>query len=214
MTIRPLQRFMIFLALVGVFVSSALYLKSYFRARSVFAEAESLLKQQYIRASIRSYARCIRWYTPGSPYTHSAIHRILRLAQHALDQGDWEMALFAHQRLYNALSSIRSFYQPYAEMTRLCREQLASLLALLPSATMTPPSEIPLLHQHLQEILARDEGPSRPLSVLALFFFVAYLASITVSLWQWPLLRRRQRWLLGVLASSSLAFWLLFLYLA
>ncbi|MCB9637927.1 MAG: hypothetical protein H6728_14235 [Myxococcales bacterium] len=214
MKLRPAQRFLIFLTLLTCFVMSALYLKTYFRARNVFYRAEHLLKKKQLRPAIRSYGRVIRWYTPGSRYVERSIQRILRLAQLSFEQGDWELALFAYQHLYNALSAIRGLYQPFPQETAQCRHQEAILLALLPSPNMPSTTEREALHQHLRSLLQREHAPSPILSALSLFFFLCFSCAITVSLWQWALLQPKQRKLLALIATESAIFWLFFLHIA
>jgi hypothetical protein len=214
MTMRPLQRFLTFLTLLGCFVLSSLYLKSYLSARSAFYHAEAALQKKALRPAVRSYGHAIRWYTPGSRYVERSIHRLLRLAEISFDKGDWELALFAYQHLYNALSATRGLFQPFPQETARCRNQLAILLALLPSPNTPSPTERDTLHQQLRLLLQHPDEPNTFLSALSLFFFCMFFAMIAVALWQGPLLRRRQHALLALIALQAALFWFLFLRLA
>ncbi|MCK6512643.1 hypothetical protein L6R29_22165 [Myxococcota bacterium] len=214
MTMRPHQRFLTFLLLLGCFVLTSLYLKGYLSARSAFYRAESALQKKALRPAIRSYGHAIRWYTPGSRYVERSIHRLLRLAEISFDKGDWELSLFAYQHLYNALSAIRGLFQPFPAETALCRNKLAILLALLPSPNTPSPAERKALHQQLRLLLQHTHEPNTLLSALSLFFFCSFFTTIIVALWQGPLLQPKQQALLALMALQSALFWLLFLRLA
>ncbi|MEM1009516.1 MAG: hypothetical protein AAGJ35_10975 [Myxococcota bacterium] len=202
----PARRRLLFSVFAVVSITSVLYLKNYLHARTDFHQGEAALQNKKPRRSIRLYTRSIRWYTPGSRYVEKSIARSLKIAELSFEQGDWALALFAYQSLYNALSSIRSIYQPFMPEAVQCQHQLAILLALLPSSTARPASEREQLHQQLKQMLEHDPSPERLISGLGLLFCCACFLSICVLLWQWHALSTQQRLLLLVFLLECFGF--------
>ncbi len=171
----PSRRFWLSFFFIFSLLLSFVYLRVYFQARTEFHRAEALLAQRKLRRAIRHYSYVIKWYTPGNKYVVVAISRIKKLSQHAYEQGNWSLATFGFQKLRNALRSIRSFYQPHADILHFTHKKLAALLTLLPGKDPSNSAHNDLISKKLIPILSKAPELNPFAALAASLFFFLYL---------------------------------------
>lgn len=193
-----------FVILTLFFVLGATYLQVFWRSRQSFIQAESLLEQGQLEQAIRQYGRTVRWYIPGNRYTAVAAERLLKISEITYQRGKWEQAIMALQHLRNALSSIRSLYQPYASTLLQAKTRLAESLSLVNHSRDHRDRQS--IRSKLLEILQRDPSPPLLRTLFASVMYGLWLCTMGILIWYWRVLSRRQKlWLflghLGMLCS-------------
>lgn len=195
-----------YLLLAAFTVLGATYLRSFLSARTTFAKAERLLNKGELEGAIRQYGRTLRWYTPGNRYTFVAAKRLLKISALSYQQGKWEQAIMALQHLRNALSSIRSFYQPYRSIQQRCQKELAEAFKHL-TPGKTQKQQIALKKQLLR-LFQKEPKPNMRQTMLAAFAYLLWLVSMAVLLWFWARFSVTQRVGVGLFHLASMLTWM------
>ncbi|TNE48833.1 MAG: hypothetical protein EP343_13170 [Deltaproteobacteria bacterium] len=195
-----------YLLLATFTVLGATYLRSFLSSRTVFARAETLLHDGALEGAIRQYGRTIRWYTPGNRYTLVAAQRLLKISDLSYQQGKWEQAIMALQHLRNALSAIRSVYQPYPTLLKRCQVKLAeSFTHLSPGKTAVQQATF---KKQLLHMFQETPGPSSIRTFFAALMYLLWLGSMALLLWFWGRFSTQQRVAVGMLHLISLVTWM------
>ncbi len=137
MTMRPLQRFLTFLTLLGCFVPCSPISKATSARVPPSTMPKLHSKKKALRPSVRSCGHAIRWYTPGSRYVERSIHRLLRLAEISFDKGDWELrSLCLPTPLQRTSPLPMGCFNPFPKKP----PNVATNLAILPQLSLPSPN--------------------------------------------------------------------------
>ncbi len=144
-------------------------------ARAELQEADLLLAEGDVDASIVHYRRAARWYAPLSPYHVEALVRLAKIAQQAEEQGNAERALSAHRAIRSAILAARSFYTPEEQRLKRANARIADLMASLPPPPIDAgKSRAQLRKEHLA-LLASRPGPDIAWTWVVLLGFLAWV---------------------------------------
>ena len=130
-----------------------------------------------LMAAVQSYERSIRWYLPGAYYVRESVKRLLALAQRMEKAGDIDRALDIYRYLRSSLYAIRSTYQPYREIIRLCDERITAIML---ERGDWPPRNLSRAERErmIREALQKNYDPSVFWTLLSAVFFTGWLAGV------------------------------------
>jgi len=159
--------------LLVVFALGVVVMRVLWDGRQALIAGDEALRHADVPAAINHFRRAARWYAPGAPHVGRAYDRLEELARAAADHGDDGVALEAWRAVRSSVLSTRSFYTPYPDRLARANERIADLMAKLDKSGGDPPvAERRSWHAAL---LARDESPSLPWTVMALVGFFAWV---------------------------------------
>ncbi len=199
-------------ALVAVCLG-AVVTRVFWDGRSALAEGDAAIARGDVDGAITGWRRAARWYAPFAPHVNDAYERLESLAHAAEEKGDSRTALDAWRAIRSSILATRSFYTPFPERLEVANGRIADLMAKEPG----PGSEADRRAFHYQ-LLERDESPSVPWTLLALFGLAGWVgggfwfARRGVDLEDKLVPRTAAR--AGVLIAVGLLVWMVGLYLA
>jgi hypothetical protein len=186
--------------------------------RAALAAADAAVERGDVRDAVAWYRRAARWYVPGAPHVDRAYERLEQIANDAEARGDAELALEAWRGIRGSILSTRSFYTPHADRLEPANRHIAALMAAVEGPQADPAASTEAREEWHYELLARDEAPSVPWSMVALLGFGLWigggvlfaLRGITPD----DALAPRPAAVAGALVAVGLVIWMLGLYKA
>jgi hypothetical protein len=155
---------------LGVVVTRAVW-----EGRAALAEGDRALTAGDADLAVTWYRRAARWYVPGAPHVGRAYDRLAAIAAQAEGQGNLELALAAWRGIQGSILATRSFYTPYADRLDPARHKIAALMARVEGDAADPGKSAAEREAWHYALLARDEAPSVPWTVVALLGFGLWL---------------------------------------
>ncbi|MFT7622572.1 MAG: hypothetical protein ACI9WU_001745 [Myxococcota bacterium] len=168
----PSRRRLIVGAIITLVFLGSVWTKVRVEAGLSLAYAQDL-EQHDADTAITVYRQTIRWYSPFSTPTETAVLRLAELGVSLEKEGRPESALMAWRALRSGLYSIRWLVQPYQDQLPPAEDAIARLMADQESPSGTP-DERAALTTHHRELLAQDPTPDTAWSLLAVLAFVGW----------------------------------------
>jgi hypothetical protein len=154
---------------LGVVVSRALW-----EGRGALATAAQAADRGQLADAITWYRRAARWYVPLAGHVPRAYDELEGIASAAEAAGESDLALAAWQGIRSSIYATRSFYIPQSHRLPAANRRIAALMAAQETESVQGGATADRQAWHYS-LLARDDAPSVPWSVLALFGFALWI---------------------------------------
>jgi hypothetical protein len=155
---------------LGVVVTRAVW-----EGRAALRAGDAALADGDPHEAVAWYRRAARWYVPLAPHVGDAYDRLEDLAEAAEGSGDVELALAAWRAVRGSILATRSVYTPHADRLDPANQRIAALMARVEGPQADPGKSEAQRRDWHYALLARDEAPSVPWSIVALLGFAMWL---------------------------------------
>jgi hypothetical protein len=205
------------LAVAAVFVG-VVATRAVWQGREALSRGDAALAANTPDEAIRWWRRAARWYVPMAPHVASAYARLEELATQAEAAGDRATALAAWQGIRGSILATRSVYVPFEERLEPANRRIAALMAAAEDPALDAGKTTADREAWHYALLARDEAPSVPWTLLALAGFGLWIGGAALFAWRGvdanDRLVRATAARSGLLVVFGLVLWLLGLYQA
>lgn len=160
---RALIALVIVLAVIG-----ALATRVFVDGRAALAEGDAAVTASDLPTAIARWRRAARWYAPLAPHVEGAYQRLGALATEAEARGDEVTALEAWRAIRSSILATRWVVISRPALLERANGRIAALMARAEGAAADPGKTEPERAAWHLALLARDEAPSVPWTLLAL----------------------------------------------
>ena len=123
-SIHRFKRIALFSAVITIFIVLALTMRLTILSARHFQQAELANQSGQLDEAIEFYTWSIRNYYPGNLYTTRSVQEAIRVIDQYDENSQIDKKKIALFNLQAALSSIRSFYQPYRDQLVIIQQQI------------------------------------------------------------------------------------------
>jgi hypothetical protein len=206
------------IAVWGLALCALVYARVLFESHREYEEGADWLARDDADEATVHFRRAALWYAPVNPWGAGALDRLEAIARRAERRREIDRALAAWRAVRGSLLGSRSFYTPMPGRLGRANRRIAALMAKQPRpAQDIGKSEARLAREHYA-LLARDEAPSVPWSIVLLLGFFGWVGAAFGLVYRGlddrgrPVPRDALRWAAGLVAG--LLVWVLGMALA